>query len=77
MIMANVMEEESTCPAQQRTIYSCRSASQESPCTFAVVRDSRIRVMQESEHDYRTKINLNNVREARKHFTDPVKFLRS
>lgn len=51
MVMADIMEEESARPAEQRAIDCCGSTSQESPRAFAVVRDRRIRMVQESEHD--------------------------
>ena len=51
MEMRDVVQKESALPAKEIAIYCRRCASLEVPRLAAVMREDRIRVMQEREHD--------------------------
>lgn len=52
MVMADVMEEEPPHPTKKRSIDSCCGPTKEGPRALAVVRDSRVRMMEECEENY-------------------------
>ena len=51
VVVADVVEEESAHPSQKRPIYGSSSAAKERPFSLPVVGDSRVGVVQKSEHD--------------------------
>ena len=51
VVMANIMEEKAPHPSEQGSINGGSGPTKEGPFTFPIVRDCRVGVMQESEHD--------------------------
>lgn len=51
VVVADVVEEETTCPTQQWAIHCCSSTSQEGPCIFTIMRNCGVGVMKKGKHD--------------------------
>jgi len=51
VVMRDVVEEEATCPAKQWSVDGRNSSAQEGPLLVAVVSNSRVGVMEVSQHD--------------------------
>ena len=51
VVVADIMEEKASHPSKQGSINGGSGPTKEGPFTFPIVRDCRVGVMQESEHD--------------------------
>lgn len=50
MVMGDVMEEESSCPPQERSVDGRNSTAEERPLLVTVMNDCRVRVMKVGQH---------------------------
>ena len=62
MIVANVMEEEAAHPSKKGAVDCSSSTAKEGPLALPVVRNRRVRVMQERKHDNPVVNELSNIR---------------
>jgi len=52
VVVADVMKEEASSPAEERPVHGRNGAAEKWPLLVSIMRDGRVRMMKEGKHDY-------------------------